>query len=141
MLPMEAATAVCEQLRLRFGLTHWQFTLAASSANVEALRLARLATGRQGSLLFHGKYHGHLEETLWRGRRPAVPESLGLGATAPADLAVVDFNDLEAVERVLSRGRTAAVLTEGVLTNCGTVLPEPGFLQGCASCAPVPAPC
>jgi len=31
---------------------------------------------------------------------------------------------------VLRHGRTAAVLIEGVLTNCGTVLPDAGFLPG-----------
>jgi glutamate-1-semialdehyde 2,1-aminomutase len=45
-------------------------------------------------------------------------------------LAVVDFNDLESAERVLRQGRTAAVLVEGVLTNWGTILPEPEFLPG-----------
>ena len=64
-LPVEPALTVCEQLRLRFGLPKWQFTLAATSANVEALRVARLATGRPGVLLFAGKYHGHLDDTLW----------------------------------------------------------------------------
>jgi glutamate-1-semialdehyde 2,1-aminomutase len=130
-LPVEAALAVCEQLRLRFGLPKWQFTLAATSANVEALRIARLATGRAGVLLFGGKYHGHLDDTLWtQDGGEVVPESLGIGPTPPPDLTVVDFNDLDAVERVLSRRRTAAVLTEGVLTNCGAVLPDPGFLTG-----------
>lgn len=130
-LPVEPALTVCEQLRLRFGLPKWQFTLAATSANVEALRIARLATGRAGVLLFAGKYHGHLDDTLWtRHRDKTVPESLGLGPAPPPDLTVVDFNDLDAVERVLSERRTAAVLTEGVLTNCGAVLPDPGFLTG-----------
>ena len=58
------------------------------------------------------------------------PESLGIGSIPPEGLAVVSFNDLEAAERVLRLGRTAAVLVEGVLTNCGTVLPEQGFLPG-----------
>ncbi|BEP11947.1 aspartate aminotransferase family protein [Acidothermaceae bacterium B102] len=130
MMPVEAALTVCDELRLRLGLPQWQFTLSASTANTEALRIARLATGREGLLLFEGKYHGHLDDTLWTsGEGGVAPESLGLG-TAPADLAVVAFNDLDAVEQVLRRGRTAAVLTEGVLTNCGTVLPEPGFLDG-----------
>jgi glutamate-1-semialdehyde 2,1-aminomutase len=72
-------------------------------------------------LLFGGMYHGHLDETLWTAQGVGlVPESLGV-AVAPLDLAVADFNDLDAVERVLRLGRTAAVLTEGVLTNCGTV--------------------
>jgi glutamate-1-semialdehyde 2,1-aminomutase len=133
-LPAEPALGVCEQLRLRFGLPQWQFTLSASTANAEALRVARVATGRQGVLLFEGKYHGQLDETLWAGDTGddagLVPEELGVGATPPADQAIVDFNDLEAAQRVLRRGRTAAVLIEGVLTNCGTVLPEPGFLAG-----------
>ena len=128
--PAEPVLAVCEQLRLRFGLRHWQFTLSASSANTEALRIARLATGRQGLLLFDGKYHGQLDDTLWSADGGRLePEELGLGQ-ARAGLAVVGFNDLEAAERVLSREQTAAVLIEGVLTNCGTVLPDPGFLPG-----------
>jgi glutamate-1-semialdehyde 2,1-aminomutase len=132
-LPDESALAVCGQLRLRFGLPMWQFTLSASSANAEALRIARVATGRQGVLLFGGKYHGMLDETLWSQADDGtglVPEELGVGAVAPTDLAVVDFNDLDAAEQVLRQGRTAAVLIEGVLTNCGTVLPEDGFLPG-----------
>jgi glutamate-1-semialdehyde 2,1-aminomutase len=97
LMPIEVALVVCEELRLRFGLAKWQFTLAASSANTEALRIARVATGREGVLLFEGKYHGHLDETLWTsgdGRLDA--ESLGIG-TPPAGLEVVGFNDLEAV--------------------------------------------
>jgi glutamate-1-semialdehyde 2,1-aminomutase len=130
-LPVEAALAVCEQLRLRFRMPMWQFTTSASTANLEALRIARAVTGRQGVLMFGGKFHGMLEDTLWSddGAGPE-PEALGLGSSAPTGLTVVDFNDLDAVDRVLSRGETAAVLTEGVLTNHGTVLPEPGFLAG-----------
>ncbi len=130
-LPTEPALAVCEQLRLRFGLPMWQFTTSASTANLEAIRIARVATGRQGLLLFDGKFHGMLDETLWSDEGAGlVPESLGVGVAASADLAVVDFNDLDAAERVLRQGRTAAILTEGVLTNHGTVLPEAGFLGG-----------
>jgi glutamate-1-semialdehyde 2,1-aminomutase len=136
-LPVESAIPVCEQLRLRFGLPMWQFTTSASTANLETLRTARVATGRQGILLFDGKYHGMVDDTLWSSEDGGlVPESLGVAGPAP-DLAVVDFNDLDAAERVLRAGRTAAVLIEGVLTNCGTVLPDAGFLSGlrevCAS--------
>jgi len=130
-LPVEPALGVCEQLRLRFGLPMWQFTTSASTANLEALRIARVATGRQGVLLFGGKFHGMLEETLWSDQGAGLaPEALGVGAVAPAGLAVAEFNDLDAAERILRQERTAVVLTEGVLTNCGTVLPDPGFLPG-----------
>ena len=37
------------------------------------------------------------------------------------------FNDIAAVERVLARGRTAAVIAEPVMTNIGMVLPEDGI--------------
>lgn len=130
-LPVESALAVCEQLTLRFRLPMWQFTISASTANAEALRIARVATGRQGVLMFGGKFHGMLDETLWSDDGAGlVPEAIGVGQAAPEDLVVVDFNDLDAVNRALGRGRTAAVLTEGVLTNHGAVLPDPGFLAG-----------
>ena len=41
--------------------------------------------------------------------------------------AVVEFNDVEALERVLRNDEIACVLTEPALTNIGIVLPEPGF--------------
>src|SRR5690606_22402213 len=43
---------------------------------------------------------------------------------------VVEFNDLEAVERELAHGDVACVLTEPALTNAGMVLPDPGFHEG-----------
>jgi glutamate-1-semialdehyde 2,1-aminomutase len=42
----------------------------------------------------------------------------------------VEFNDLAAVERELSKGDIACVLTEPALTNCGMVLPKAGFIEG-----------
>ncbi|UGA38046.1 hypothetical protein JOS77_29765 [Chromobacterium haemolyticum] len=39
---------------------------------------------------------------------------------------VVEFNDLEALDRALSDERVACVLAEPVMTNIGMVLPEPG---------------
>src|SRR5260370_37669693 len=95
-LPAEPVLAVCEQLRLRFGAPMWQFTTSASAANMEALRIARAATGGPGTLLFAGKYHGMLDATLWSADGTGLtPEGLGL-SSAPADLAVVHVNDLEA---------------------------------------------
>ena len=37
---------------------------SASQANTEAIRVARVATGRDKVLMFDGKYHGHLDEAL-----------------------------------------------------------------------------
>jgi glutamate-1-semialdehyde 2,1-aminomutase len=130
LLPSEDAEVVAEQLEARFGLPLWQVTLSASTANVEALRLARLATGRARVLLFGGRYHGHIDDTLG-GWHDGVEdrEGLGLPPSAGRDTTLVDFNDLDAVEQELARGNVAAVLTEPVLTNCTLVHPTRAFTK------------
>ena len=46
---------------------------------------------------------------------------------------VVEFNDVEGLERELSYGDVACVLMEPALTNIGIVLPEPGYLAAVRS--------
>jgi glutamate-1-semialdehyde 2,1-aminomutase len=43
---------------------------------------------------------------------------------------VIEFNDLPLLEAALAPRDVAAVLMEPALTNCGIVLPEPGYLEG-----------
>ncbi len=132
LLPVEAAIDVGSALAERYGLPFWQFTLAASSANLEAIRISRAFTGRDKVLLFEGKYHGMLDETAQeRGEAGLAPEVLGLPRDAGAHTAIVPFNDLAAVEEVLALEETACVLAEAALTNVGGVLmPDEGFLAG-----------
>jgi len=131
LLATEDSIAVAEDLAARTRMPFWQFTVSASSANTEVLRIARHMTGRQKVLVFSGHYHGHIDETLVRpGNKSSVPELLGLPAEVAARTIIVPFNDLAAAERVLARQDIALVLTEPALTNCNIVLPEPGFHQG-----------
>ena len=55
LLPTEDAIWVAQELGRRYGLPRWQFTLAATTANVEAMRLARVATGRPVVVMFDGR--------------------------------------------------------------------------------------
>jgi glutamate-1-semialdehyde 2,1-aminomutase len=64
MLPNEDAPKVAEELGRRYGLPKWQFTLSATHANTEAIRISRALTGRDKVLFFDGKYHGHFDEAL-----------------------------------------------------------------------------
>jgi glutamate-1-semialdehyde 2,1-aminomutase len=66
LLPTEASVEVAEELARRYLVSHWQFTLSATQANTEAIRLARAVTGREVIVLFQGHYHGHFEEGLVR---------------------------------------------------------------------------
>ena len=127
MLPTEDAIVVAEELSRRWSLPAWQFTLSASQANTEALRLARHATGRPKVLSFVGNYGGHGDELLVAFAGQGRLSYLGLAPTAARDMDVVQFNDADAVERALSTRAYACVLTEPALTNEGVVLPAPGF--------------
>lgn len=130
LMPCENAVAVAGDLANRFDLDYWQFTLSASSAMTEALRLARLATGRDGILMFDGSYHGHIDETLadYSHDEPSAG-SLGLPHDHGRHTTIVPYNDLEAVRRELAGGGIAALVVEPVLTNVGLVLPRDGFLE------------
>jgi glutamate-1-semialdehyde 2,1-aminomutase len=131
LLPVAEGLEAAELLAERYGLPAWQFTLTASGANAEAIRLARHRTGRSLIVVFGGHYHGHIDDTLVTGdERGARPELLGVNPRAAADTRIVGFNDLAALERVLAGGDVAAVITEPALTNVGVVLPADGFLAG-----------
>src|SRR5215213_9404559 len=90
LLPVEEAITAAELLAERYGLPGWQFTLSASGANAEAIRLARHRTGRTLLVVFGGHYHGHLDDTLVTGdETSAQPELLGLNPRAAAETRVV----------------------------------------------------
>jgi glutamate-1-semialdehyde 2,1-aminomutase len=131
LLPVAETRAVTEELARRVGLPAWQFTLSASAANTEVIRIARFVTGRSKILIFDGQYHGHIEESLVTDKGAGtVPIQLGLSAKAAQESVLVPFNDLAAAEAALKRHEIALVLTEPALTNCLLVEPKPGYLEG-----------
>ncbi len=130
MLPSEDALWVGEELTRRFGLPSWQFALTATDANRFAIRLARELTGRPKILVFNWCYHGTVDETfaaleggsvVWREGNVGPPVALD------ETTRVVEWNEVEALERELGFGDVACVLAEPALTNIGIVHPEPGF--------------
>lgn len=131
MLPTEDAEWVGAELTRRFGLAKWSFTLSATDANRWAIRLARLATARSKILVFSYCYHGSVDETLVivdpQGRPAIRPSNVAPGVSPLETTRVVEWNDLDALERELAHGDVAAILMEPALTNIGIVLPEPGF--------------
>jgi glutamate-1-semialdehyde 2,1-aminomutase len=130
MLPTEDAAAVGEQLRARFGLPQWLFTLSATDANRHAIRIAREITERPKVLVFSYCYHGSVDEALAvavDGRTVAREGNVG----APVDVALttraIEFNDVDALERALAHGDVAVVLAEPAMTNIGIVPPVDGY--------------
>jgi glutamate-1-semialdehyde 2,1-aminomutase len=129
LLPVEDSIWVAEELARRWGLPKWQFTLSASQANAELIRVARVATERPRALMFEGKYHGHFDQALVDledGRE--VPEELGLPTDVTDQTRVIPFNNVEALVRALEPQDIAVVLLEPAMTNNhGLILPDPGF--------------
>ena len=133
MLPNEDAVAVGRQLQAMFGLPFWQVATTASDANRFALRVARAVTGRPKILVFNGCYHGAVEETFVRlkdGQPINRPGLAGEFRDYTQTTRIVEFNDLDGLERELGHGDVACVITEPVLTNSCMVLPEQGFHTG-----------
>ena len=131
MLPSTNAVWVAEELARRFGLPYWQVAMTATDANRFALRIARHITGRPKVLVFDWCYHGSVDEALIAVGPDGVagprPGNVGPAVDVNLTTKVVEFNDVEALEKALAPGDVAAVLTEPALTNIGIVAPEPGF--------------
>ena len=129
LLPTEASVEVAEELARRYPVGQWQFTLSATQANTEAIRLARAVTGREVIVLFQGHYHGHFEEGLvdldgWPGR----PVQRGLSKGVTGRVRIAQFNDADTLRAALEPGDVALVLTEPAMTNnIHLLLPEPGW--------------
>ena len=128
LMPGEDSIVVAEHLAGRYGMPKWQFTLSATQANTEVIRLARAATGREIILMFDAKYHGHGDATLvvLEGDQ-VVPEEHGLPRWITGQARLIAFNDVDALEAALAPRDVALVLAEPAMTNAGFILPEAGY--------------
>ncbi|HKD32305.1 MAG TPA: glutamate-1-semialdehyde 2,1-aminomutase [Gaiellaceae bacterium] len=97
---------------------------SGTEAAMTTLRLARAVTEREPFVRFAGNYHGHADPFL----SEAGSGVRTLGIDARGEGRVVEYNDLEAVEREIEG--TACVFVEPVAGNMGVVPPAVGFLNG-----------
>lgn len=109
---------------------------SGTEATMSAIRVARGYTKRDKIVKFRGCYHGHGDSFLIQAGSGALthgtPSSLGVTAGVAADTLVVDYNDLQGVQKLFaSEGNNiAAVIVEPVAGNMGVVTPAKGFLEG-----------
>ena len=116
-------------------------TSSGSEAVQLAMRLARGFTGRNSIVKFEGHYHGWMDSALVSyhpgpgemgpaGNPAPVLGSRGQVQNARENLIVLPWNDVDAVRSLFasSGDQIAAVMTEPVLCNSGSLMPAPGFL-------------
>jgi glutamate-1-semialdehyde 2,1-aminomutase len=126
------------------GLEQIQLTNTGTEAVMYSLRLARAATGRDDVLIVQGGYNGGTDyvsfnlmdsKDVMQDHTPGTayplrPITAGIPEAVQKTVRVVEFNDLSAVEMVLSNSDVAAFILEPILQNVGIIKPEPGYLQG-----------
>jgi glutamate-1-semialdehyde 2,1-aminomutase len=140
--PSPVTTEAAERVCRRFGLEQVRFTNSGTESLMYAIRAARVHTGRQGIVKIEGGYHGGYDpltvsvkpDPLLAG--PAVtPSPVRAEGTEPGDVAVVPYNDIDALATLLGTNpeRFAALVMEPVLENIAIVLPDTGYLQAVRS--------
>lgn len=132
MLPTERGVELGQMLHAMFGLPRWQVTTTASEANRAVIRWCRGITGRKKILVFNGCYHGAVDDVfvdLRSGVPTNRPSLIGQVADILPTTTVIEFNDVDALERELKTGDIACVLAEPVMTNIGMVRDAPGYLE------------
>jgi glutamate-1-semialdehyde 2,1-aminomutase len=151
----EATVALAEELCKRFQCDLVRFVNSGTEATMDALRVARAATGKDRVVKMEGSYHGHHDALLFS----VVPEADALGlranisgeaadssgsayTTEPTskgvphsmwkDTIIVPFNDLDAVAEVFTEhgDEIGALILEPVMMNVGIIVPQAGYLQG-----------
>jgi glutamate-1-semialdehyde 2,1-aminomutase len=139
--PTEDALVCAENLAERFGLPYWRFGNSGTEATLDACRIMRAVTGRKKLIKVEGTYHGHHdalmvsvfprpEEAGPREHPASLPQTLGMPDGIVEQVICVPFNDARAVERAFAEhpGEIAGMIVEPAMTNCGLVLPDPGYL-------------
>ncbi len=113
-----------------------RFVSSGTEAVMSAVRVARAFTNRKRLVKFEGCYHGHSDALLVKAGSGVatlgIPGSAGIPQETTQFTAALPYNNLEAVEAYFAQypGEVACVLLEPVVGNAGTILPDPGYLEG-----------
>src|SRR6476646_3166038 len=140
--PTDGSIAVAEELVRRFGLPQWRFNNSGTEATMDAVHLARGATGRDTLLKIEGSYHGHHDSVMVSVYPPLEalgerddPVSVPYGGGVPRALTeltrAVPFNDADALESALEKigDQVAGLIMEPAMMNINIIPPREGYLE------------
>jgi glutamate-1-semialdehyde 2,1-aminomutase len=140
--PTEGSIVVAEELARRFGLPQWRFTNSGTESTMDAVHVARGATGRDLILKIEGSYHGHHDAVMVSVYPPLEalgerddPRSVPYGEGYPTAITElthsVPFNDADALATVLEKleDQVAALIMEPAMMNINIIPPVEGYLE------------
>ncbi|MCP3977493.1 MAG: aspartate aminotransferase family protein [bacterium] len=139
--PNEGSVTVARELSRRFGLPKVRFSNSGTEATLDAIRLARAFTGKDGLIKIEGSYHGHHDAVMVsvhpdpekmgpRAHPISVPQSAGIPQALLDMTVVVPFNDPDALDAALTANNDiGTMIIEPIMLNIGVVPPNDGYLQ------------
>jgi len=134
--PTEMELRMAEKLvELLPGMEKLRLVSSGTEATMSAIRLARGHTGRSTLVKFEGCYHGHADSLLVKAGSGLLtfgqPSSAGVPADCSGHTLVLDYNDIDQVERLFAEkgNEIACVIVEAVAGNMNLIKPKTGFLE------------
>ncbi|MGB7440978.1 MAG: aspartate aminotransferase family protein [Coleofasciculaceae cyanobacterium] len=126
----EVAELICELT----GMERVTFSNTGTEAVMTAIRLARLATGRNKIAIFSGSYHGHFDGVLVKtqtveGSSHVVPFALGVLPNVADNVLILEYGNPQSLDVIKAHEQElAAVLVVPVQTGRPDLQPKT-FLQ------------
>lgn len=102
------------------------FCNSGTEANENAMRMARMATGREKIITFTGSFHGRTADAI---SATGLGKYRDLGKPNVPGHLFAEFGDLEAVERLADEG-VAAVMLEPIQSMAGVRMADAEFYKG-----------
>lgn len=102
------------------------FCNSGTEANENAMRMARMATGREKIITFSGGFHGRTADSI---SATFLGNYRKLGEPNVPHHVCAEFGDLESV-RVLADHETAAIMLEPIQSMAGVIEAAPHFFRG-----------
>jgi glutamate-1-semialdehyde 2,1-aminomutase len=133
------ADMICERVK---SVEQIRFCNSGTESTLNAIRAARIFTGKSKIVKMEGAYHGShdlaevsltppLEKVGPIDRPASVPAHTGIPGTILEEVLVVPYNNKEVTERVVREHQkeVACVIMEVMSALPGLILPEDGFLE------------
>ena len=102
---------------------------SGAEANENALKVASFHTGKAKVLAFRKAFHGRTSGAVAATDNPKIQAPFN----ATQNIVFAPLNDIEAVDKELSKGDFAAVIIEGIQGVAGIYEPTEEFLKGLRS--------
>lgn len=102
---------------------------SGAEANENALKVASFHTGKAKVLAFRKAFHGRTSGAVAATDNPKIQSPFN----ETSNIVFVPLNDIEAVDKELSKGDFAAVIIEGIQGVAGIYEPTTDFLKGLRS--------